>query len=87
MNLYNSTFRDLVDEHAPLRTNEMPRRPLLPRYNREIRAAKRHGTYREQLWIRTSLHIHYEMFKIGKIQVTNWLECQSDHDLVEHDVA
>ena len=30
IHLYNSTLRDLVDEHAHLRTKEMPRKPLLP---------------------------------------------------------
>ena len=32
--LYNSTLRDLVDEHAPVKRNEMLRRPLLLLYNR-----------------------------------------------------
>ena len=40
MDLYNSTLRDLVDEHAPLRTKEMPRRALLPWYNKDIGATK-----------------------------------------------
>ena len=30
VNLYDTTLRDTVDEHAPLRTKEMPRRPMLP---------------------------------------------------------
>ena len=55
MDLCNSIFRDLVDEHAPLSTKKMPRRQLLPRYNMEIQAAKRRRRYCEQLWIRTGV--------------------------------
>ena len=52
--LYDSTLRDIVDQHAPLRTQEMPSRPMLPWYNKNIQAAKRHRRYCERLWIRTS---------------------------------
>ncbi|KAK2164042.1 hypothetical protein LSH36_70g07012 [Paralvinella palmiformis] len=42
VDLYDSTLRVIVDEHAPLRTKEMPNRPMLPWYNKNIQAAKRH---------------------------------------------
>ena len=42
----------------------MPRRPLLPWYNKDIQAAKRHRMYCERLWIRTGLCIRYEMFRL-----------------------
>jgi len=42
VNLYDSILRHNVDEHAPLRTKEMPSRPMLPWYNKNIQAAKRH---------------------------------------------
>ena len=73
MDLYNSTLRDIVDEHAPLRINEMPSTPMLPCYNKNIQAAKRHRRYCERLWIRTSLFVHFEMFKVSKILVKNTL--------------
>ena len=38
---HDSTLRDIVDEHAPLRTKEMPRRPMLLWYNKNTQAAKR----------------------------------------------
>ena len=38
--LYDNTFRDTVDEHAPLRTKETPSRPMLPWYNKNIQAAE-----------------------------------------------
>ncbi|KAK2151927.1 hypothetical protein LSH36_345g00012 [Paralvinella palmiformis] len=63
VDLYDNTLRDIVDQHAPLRTKEMPSRPMLPWYNKNIQAAKRHRRYCERLWIRTSLCVHFEMFK------------------------
>jgi len=54
VDLYDSTSRDIVDEDAHLRTKEMPRRPMLPWYNKNIQAAKRHSRYYDRLWIRTS---------------------------------
>ena len=41
MNLYDSTLRDIVDEHAPLRTKKIPSRPMPPWYNKNIQAAKK----------------------------------------------
>ncbi|KAK2138836.1 hypothetical protein LSH36_2340g00003, partial [Paralvinella palmiformis] len=45
VDLYDNTLRDIVDQHAPLRTKEMPSRPMLPWYNKNIQAAKRHRRY------------------------------------------
>ena len=73
VDLYDNTLRDIVDQHAPLRTKEMPSRPMLPWYNKNIQAAKRHRRYCERLWIRTSLCVHFEMFKVSKILVKNTL--------------
>jgi len=57
VDLYDSTLRDIVDEH--LRIKEMPSRPMLSWYNKNIQAAKRHRRYCERLWIRTSLCIDF----------------------------
>ena len=51
----------------------MPNRPMLPLYNKNIQAAKRHRRYFERLWIRTSLYVHFEMFKVSTILVKNTL--------------
>ena len=48
VDLYNSTSRNIVDEHAPLRTNEMPRRSMRPWYKKNIQAAKRHRRFCER---------------------------------------
>jgi len=47
----------------------MPSRQMLPWYNKNIQAAKRHRRYCERLWIRTSLCVHFEMFKVNNILV------------------
>ena len=49
VDLYDSTLRHIIDELAPLRTKEMPGRPMLPWYNNNIQAAKRHRRYCEWL--------------------------------------
>ena len=69
LDLYDSTLRDIVDEHEPLRIKEMPSRPMLPWNNKNIQAAKRHRRYYEWLWIRSSLCVHFEMFKVSKMLV------------------
>ena len=69
VDLYDSTLRDIVDEYSPLRTKEMPSKPMLP-YRR----------YCERLWIRTSLCVDFEMFKVSKILVNNTLaSAKSEH--------
>jgi len=73
VDLYNRTLRDIVNEHAPLRTKEMPRKLMLPWYNKNIQAVRRHSRYCKQLWIRTGLHVHYVMFKVSTILVKNTL--------------
>ena len=73
VDLYDSTLRDIVDQHAPLRTKKIPSRPMLPWYNKKIQAVKRHRRYCEWLWITTSLCVHFEMFKVSKILVNNTL--------------
>jgi len=49
VDLYYITLRDIVDEHVPLRTKELPRRPMLPWYNKNIQAAKRLRIYYKRL--------------------------------------
>ncbi|KAK2156513.1 hypothetical protein LSH36_211g01021 [Paralvinella palmiformis] len=63
VDLYDNTLRDIVDQHAPLRTKEMPSRPMLPWYNKNIQAAKRHKRLKDMFglsgrvleWFRTYL--------------------------------
>jgi len=73
MNLYNSTLREVTDEHVPLRIKEMLRRPLLPWYNKDIQADKRNRRYCERVWIRTNFYVHFDMSRISKFKVRNTL--------------
>jgi len=78
VDLYDSALRDIVDEHAPLRTKEMSSRPMFPWYNKITQAAKRHRRY--CVWIRTSLCVPFEMFKVSKILVKNtFASAKSDY--------
>jgi len=47
VDFYNTSLSDLVDDHAPLRTKEMPKRPPVPWYNKDIQPAKWHRRYWE----------------------------------------
>ena len=71
--LYYSTLKYVVDEHASIRTKEMSRRPMLPWYNQNIHTAKRHRSRYERLWISTTLSVHHKMFSVSKILVKNIL--------------
>ena len=64
---------DLVDEHPPLLTKKMPRWQMFPWYNKNIQTVKKHRRYCDRLWVRTSLCVHYEIFKVSKIEVKNTL--------------
>ena len=70
---YNEILTDLLDKHAPLKTKQMTERPLLPWYNKDIQAAKRHRRQCELLWKRTGLTVHYDMFKAARLFVREQL--------------
>jgi len=55
---------DAVDHLVDL--YEMPGKPMLLCYKKNIQSAKRHKRYCELLWIRISLCVHYEMTKVSK---------------------
>jgi hypothetical protein len=57
--LNSSTLRDIVHEHTPLRTKEMPRIPLLPYHNKDIQTGQIPRRHIERLVC--------EMFKVRKI--------------------
>ena len=79
--LYDSTLRDIVDELALLGTKEMPRMPILSWYNKNVQAAKRHRRYYVRVWIRTSLCVHYEIFKVSQILVKTTLASDKSREM------
>ena len=66
VDLYNVTLRDIIDKHAPIKKKKMTERPLVPWYNKDIQAAKRHRRYCERIWTRTGLSVHFEMLKAAE---------------------
>jgi len=57
VDLYNNTLIDLIDKHAPLKSKEMPIRSLVPWFNKDIQAAKRHRRCCERLFIMRCLRL------------------------------
>ena len=45
VDLDNSTLRDIMYQHASLRTTEMAKRPMLPWSNKNIQATKKYRMY------------------------------------------
>jgi len=54
-------------------------------HSNDIQGATRHKRYCEQLWIRGSLYIHYEMFKVLKSNLKIALPLPS-HDITIEDL-
>ena len=55
VDLYHVTLRNIIDKHAPIMKKLMTQRSLVPWYNKDIQAAKRHRRNCERLWTRTGL--------------------------------
>ena len=53
VNSYSTTLAQALDRHAPLRTNVIRSRPLVPWFNEEIKAARREKRNAERKWRRT----------------------------------
>ena len=66
VDLYDSTLRDIVDEHAHLRTKEMPTEQC---FHGTIRTNRLQGDTEGIV----SGCVHFEMFKVSKIIVKNTL--------------
>ena len=61
----------------------MTQRPLVPWYNKDMQAAKRHRRNCERLWTRTGLSVNFEMFKaarlfVGELLVTSKSQFYND---------
>ena len=73
VDLYDQIVRTLVEKHVPFQRETLLIRALVPWFSNEIQAAKRYRRYCERFWVRTHLFVHYEIFKIAKINVRNIL--------------
>ena len=60
---YNSAFSSLLDTHAPLKNDHVVSRDLQPWMSEEILSVKREKRKSEQIWRKTKLIVHLEIFR------------------------
>ena len=60
---YNSAFSSLLDTHAPLKNDHVVSRDLQPWMSEEILSVKREKRKSEQIWRKTKLTVHLEIFR------------------------
>ena len=61
--LYNNVLQELLDKHAPLKTQTIAQRPQQPWMNEDIREAKKERRRWEKLWRKTRLTVHRQAYK------------------------
>ena len=71
---YNTTFAELLDRYAPLKTKTVTVRPQVPWYSDEIREAKREHRRAERRWRSTGTAADLDSFKKHKNYVTRLLK-------------
>ncbi len=77
---YNDCLKDIVNQHAPLITKDIPVRERRPWYTDEIRAAKRLRRKLERKWIKSKLSIDEELFRAQRNTVNVLMnETRSKH--------
>ena len=59
---YNSAFSSLLDTHAPLKNDHVVSRDIQPWMSEEILSVKREKRKSEQIWRKTKLIVHLEIF-------------------------
>ena len=59
---YDRILRDILDHHAPVKTNIITERPRIPWFNVVIRKAKKERRKSERKWRRTELQYDYDWF-------------------------
>ena len=59
---YNTVFTSLLDKHAPLKTDYVVPRDVLPWVTEEIMSARREKRKGEWVWRKSRLEVHLQMF-------------------------
>ena len=67
---YDIILRDILDHHAPVKTNTITERPHVLWFNVEIRKAKKERRKSERKWRRIELQHDYDWFKLKKNNFT-----------------
>jgi len=66
---YNTDLRNILTNHAPLKTKLVVERPLLPWITDDILEAKKKRKKYEKQWRKSRLHVHKEMYMCEKHRV------------------
>lgn len=73
-NLYNTTLRNILDQHAPEKSVTITFRPNTPWMNEDIVHHKRLRRRFESMWRRTGLQVHREMYVHQKDTVNSMIQ-------------
>ena len=74
-NCYNKTLNSILDQYAPLKTNTVTKRPIVPWFNDQVKAAKRQWRKAEKKRRRTNLNSDLADYKVQKNQTTFVMNC------------
>ena len=66
VNSYNTTLARALDRHTPLRTKVIRSRPLVPKFNEEIKIARREKRKAKKKWRRTGFREDMLAYKVKK---------------------
>ncbi len=72
---YNKTLSSILDQYAPLKTKTVTKRPIVPWFNEQVKAAKRQRRKAEKKWRRTNLNSDLADYKVQKNQTTFVMNC------------
>jgi hypothetical protein len=75
VNCYNKTLNSNLDQVAPLKTKTVKKRPVVPWFNDQVKAAKRQRRKAEKKRRRTNLNSDLADYKVQKNQTTFVMNC------------
>ena len=67
---YDNTLSSALQNHAPLITRTIIKRPTVPYFNDDVKSSKRARRKAERKWRRTRLHSDFQQYKAKKNQAT-----------------
>ena len=82
VNCYNKTLNSILDQYAPLKTKTVTKRPIVPWFNEQVKAAKRQRRKAEKKWRRTNLNTDLADYKVQKNQTTFVINCAGKADFI-----
>ena len=86
MNVFTETLTNILDQHAPLTKKVVTVRPDSGWFTEEIRLSKQKRRTAEQLWRKTRLEIHKQLYKKAKLE-TNALINECKHNSIKKKIT